>query len=201
MFQTWVLSIASVVLVPHFSWAQEPTPNPTPSVKSASQPPTYKSAPALPSSGTTTPPKLGVPLNPEHLYVCERKIEYQGKLLNCDSHLGYDGDNLRPIIDGVPEAMKSLDRYQKRQRAVKDLAYIGSLGLGMVLVGNLFFQGNKPVRNTLIFSGLGVTVGSFTIGLVTLQQNEKVLMKAIDQHNQARPSTPIQAIFTTGAQF
>ena len=175
--------------------------------------PALPRAPAIPRQAPSAPPKLGVELNPEHVFLCDRKIQFQDKLLNCDSHLGYDGDNLRPIIDGVPDAMDSLDRYQSRQRAVKDLAYIGTLGLGMVLAGNLFFKSDdaslsdgdkankKRIRYALIFSGLGVTVGAFTIGFITLRQNEKILMQAIDQHNQARPTTPIQVLFATGAHF
>lgn len=160
----------------------------------------------------TAPPSFSRRI-PEDPYPCKRKILYQKQVLGCDSNLGRDGEKLRPILQGVPEAEAELDTYQKNRKKVQTLAYFGTAGLliyiGSRIISNTYMQNKDGTytenglrfRTVTFWGGLGLTAGTVAFGFATLSQNEKHIENAIQKHNQARPGTPIEIQFSTGFTF
>ncbi len=161
-----------------------------------SQPP---SIPSTPPSLVRIPPKKKV-------FSCQRQYVYQGKLLECDSNLNLDGENLRPILTEVPEALSELNLYQKNRRSTHKLAYISTVGLAMVGLGFWLsnqYEGNKGIviRNLLVIPGIAIGGGSLVYGFVLLNTNEHHLHKAVELYNDARPHKRIDLQFNLGISF
>jgi hypothetical protein len=150
----------------------------------------------------STPPSLNQKVPPD-LFNCKRKFVYQGRTLDCDSELARDGENLRPIVQTVPEAESELNIYQRDRSRIQKLAYVGSVGLASALIGTVVFRrveglNTIALRNVTVLGGLGLVAGSTLLGLALLSTNESHLSRSVDLYNQARPSTPIQIQFSTG---
>lgn len=144
----------------------------------------------------------------ESPFKCPRSFVYQGKHISCDSNVRKDAEGLRPILNSVPDAVSELNIYQKNRRDVQTAAYVGSLGLIIVLAGLILsstFDPQDPqritVRNYAGFGGLGLTIGSAIYGFSVINANEAHLDKAVQNFNQARPHSPIELEFTTGINF
>ncbi len=154
---------------------------------------------------TVAPPKLGMAAPEKPIFRCQRKIYYRGKILDCDSHHLQDGERLRSIVSGVPDAVKSLDTYQSNARKTQNVAYIATAGIAVAAIGwfmrDLFFDpnGHEQIifRNTLGLIGLGAAAGSVTYGFIFLRKNEENLVKAIELYNQAKPEDIIELRVTT----
>ncbi|MBI3534408.1 MAG: hypothetical protein HY072_02835 [Deltaproteobacteria bacterium] len=137
---------------------------------------------------------------------CQRKYLYEGKVLECDSNLSRDGENLRPILSQVPEALSELNIYQKNRRNIKYLSYLGTLGLTVMGLG-LIFQSGKTgseavlIRNLVFFPGVMLAGGSFIYGFVFLTANEEHLVRAVDTYNDANSEKQIELRFTVELTF
>ena len=199
------LSAAAVLITLLFQIGASPTawaePSPAAPKKRAKVAPEDVGIPSRP----TAPPTLGAKM-PENLFSCQRSFVYRGKTLPCDSNLSYDGENLRPILSAVPESIPPLDQYQRNRQKVRTLAYTGSLGLAMALVGHFVskgYEGDKRIliRNLSVLSGFALTAGSFIYGFTLLNTNEANLREAVRVHNNARPQDPIELQLTTGLTF
>jgi hypothetical protein len=157
----------------------------------------------------SAPPTFDTPKAPAvDSFQCPRIYVYRQKRLNCDSNLGWDGENLRTIIQDTPSAVAELDAYQKNRREVQSLRYVGSLGLAAMLAG--FIAGkvmdqNDPdriaVRNGLTFGGGAVLAGSLAWGLFAVDANDAHLGRAVRNFNQTHPTDPIELQFSTGVDF
>ena len=157
----------------------------------------------------TAPPALAI-RTPSDTFLCNRVFIVDGKPLPCDSQLQFDGENLRPILLGVPGAINELNTYQDNRRKVQSLAYVGSAGLLMAALGYLFSRVHDDpsnpnlrivVRNIGLIGGLTLVGGSFIYGFSTLRANEEHLGTAVKLYNEARPNRPIELQFTTGISF
>lgn len=188
---------ASLMLPPSSVFAAPPSPRP-------SSVPARAPEFVLPRQ-PTAPPALSVN-KPSDAFICRRAYTHLGKSYSCDSHLGWDGENLRPILQDSPEALKELNEYQETRRRVRSLAYVGSVGLGIAalgLIGSRAYEGGTKivVRNIGVFTGLSIAAGSFIYGYSTLQSNEEHLGRAMQLHNKAHPDHPIELQFSTGVSF
>lgn len=154
---------------------------------------------------TSAPPPLARKAIPK-VHTCQRQIVYRGQVLNCDSHLHWDGERLRPILQNVPEAISELDIYQKNRRKVQTLAYTSTLGLiligaGIFLGRNLASADRLAIRNVLAGTGAGITAGSVIYGFTLIRTNEEHLSNSVNIYNDKNPKDPIELKFTTGISF
>lgn len=192
----------------------EPSPSPSPAVKKRAPPkfnPKLKKEDLLKTeeaeipAAPTAPPRLQVS-PPKDGFECPRKLIYEGREISCDSYLKQDGERLRPIISGVPAAVKELNQYQATKRNIQNAAYVGSFGAALILAGFLgpkFFSMGDPVlvRNRLVFPGAFIMAGSLGVSLYLLHDNEKRIGNAVKHFNEANPENPIQLLFSTGVSF
>lgn len=174
--------------------------------------------------GAESSPTVGLPTTPstpgqlgqktvQPLFVgCHRNFIYREKTYDCDSTIRQDGENLRPILAQVPDAEILLDQYQLTHRNIKKLAYVGSIGLAIGIVGAIVSRGyytpegkdsntSRLIRTASIIGGLTITTGSFITGFTISKSNEKRLINAVETYNQARPQDPIQLQFNTSLLF
>lgn len=171
---------------------------------------TPESIPAGPQK-PTPPAAIPQPRAPEP-FRCERKFVYQGKVFDCDSNVQRDAERLRPLMTDVPAALADLDTYQRNRQNVRDAAYVGSVGLFLVIAGLLasrtFTDTNGNLTNTgtqvrsySAFGGGGLVILSVAYGWATLYRNESYVDDAVKLHNEAHPNTPIQLQLGTGFTF
>lgn len=153
-----------------------------------------------PSSLFRTPPTL--PLfsasSTRSLFRCTRFVHFAGKQHFCDSFLGKDGENLRPIFETTPLALDSLNRYQANRQNANRWAYASSIGLISVLVARLFLShtrtpsGHLSAGGWLLYGGLGLSLFSVTYGSIQLIHNETHLSRAVEVYNQEHPRQQIE---------
>lgn len=157
------------------------------------------------SQPPSAPPALSRRV-PKETLSCTRQYVYQGKTLDCDSNLARDAENLRPVFQEVPAALKELDLYQATRRQVRGLAYTSTIGLVLIVTGYLLGREIEgldgiAIRNAVAGSGLVLTTGSVVFGFVSLRANEARLDQAIRLHNEAKPDRPIELLVTTSVRF
>ncbi len=159
---------------------------------------------AVPKSAPQPAPNSLAKVPPPDLFQCSRYFVYRGRVLQCDSNLNRDGENLRPILQDTPAAIAELDTYQSNRRNLQKAAYTGTLGLAVVigssLITTLFSDvdtdSGKRLNSYLRVGGGLLTIGSGIYGLAVLRTNERHLENAVHLHNQAQPDNPIQLKFT-----
>jgi hypothetical protein len=164
----------------------------------------WSAGPPPQALGRPTAPPPFTPQKPIETFHCERKYTFQGRVLDCDSNLQRDGENLRPVIQEVPAAVAELDAYQRGRRSVQALAYTSTAGLvvaGLSYFAYRQFNTSVPVRNLGLGIGLALTAGSVLYGVSYLSANEERLGNAVRLYNQARPERPIELQFSTGIAF
>lgn len=179
MVRVWALAVSFVLLiqtaVPEFAFAETAGP-----VK------------AKPSA----PPALFNKQAPE-TFRCQRLFIYEGKSYGCDSNFRADGEGLRQFITPVPEAVTTLDQYQKNRILLENTAYAGTAGLVLLIAGIVGGQGLG--KQLMFFGGTGILAGSLIYGLTAMRTNETVLGHAVDTYNQKQPyDKQIQLQFSTG---
>ncbi|OFZ54925.1 MAG: hypothetical protein A2428_00545 [Bdellovibrionales bacterium RIFOXYC1_FULL_54_43] len=156
------------------------------------------------------------------LFHCERYFIFEGKKLNCDSMVRQDGEELRPIIEDVPEAIAELNIYQRNQRNLRTAAYVGSTGLVIAAIGMFIkqrysdsskdlatsdpataqsYSSKADLLQALVYTGLGLTAGTVIYGISLLRTNETHLGNAVRHYNSANPAHPIELQFTTEIAF
>lgn len=200
---------------PSPSVSPEPDASPSPVVKKRMPPPKFnpklkkeeliKTEEAEIPAAPTAPPRLEVP-TPKDGFECPRKLIYEGREISCDSYLKEDGERLRPIVSSVPESVKELNQYQDTKRNIHNAAYVGTVGLVMIIAGviapKFIDMGDRVlVRNRLAIPGAMIMFGSLGVSLYLLHDNEKHIGNAVKYFNQANPENPIQLLFSTGVSF
>ena len=151
--------------------------------------------PRLPTK-TTAPPALFEKKPPEQ-FRCQRLLTYNGRVLGCDSNVRADGEKLRPILHSVPDAETELDRYQKNQAELQNVAYFSTAGLLILLYGTA--GGAGLGKEIMLLGGGSLFAGSILFGVGASQANEAHLENAISLYNQAHPEMPIQPLFEKDA--
>ena len=153
------------------------------------------------------PPALNQKRAPEVGY-CQRYFLFRGKRLECDSHLGNDGERLRPLLSDVPAALAELDAYQESRKSLKNVAYAGTGGLALMTTGMIIsrppFEPNTgQIRpgGYLIILGALLGVGSLVYGLSHVNVNDSHLQRAVQFYNQVHPEEPIELKFSTEFHF
>ena len=137
---------------------------------------------------------------------CDRPFVIHGETYSTDSPQAQDAQTLRHFVKTVPEADSMLLKYQDNRKSSRSSAYIGTLGLVMLVfsntIANQFDDASRDsVRNTLKIAGLSLGVGGFFFTFTYLNENEKFIPKAVEAYNQAKPNDPIELKFTTGWRF
>ena len=158
----------------------------------------------------SAPPSLTVK-PPSDTFRCQRFFVYQHKKIACDSNIQLDGEQLRPLMEGVPQATAELDLYQKNRVEIRQAAYIGSVGLLVMVTGALLSlhyrdhgaatNASLSIRSAAIIGGGGIMIGSFLSALSFIKNNETHLGNAVNYFNEAHPDTPIELQFNTGINF
>jgi hypothetical protein len=154
---------------------------------------------------TSIPSPLRKPKNINPLG-CDRPFVIHGETYSADSPQAQDAQTLRYFVKSVPEAESHLIKYQDNRKSSKSSAYIGTLGLVMLVfsntIANQFDDASRDsVRNTMKIAGLSLAAGGFFFTFTYLNENEKLIPKAVDAYNQAKPKDPIELKFTTGWRF
>jgi hypothetical protein len=152
------------------------------------------SAPTTPSA----PPALFQKPAPES-FRCERFFTYEGKTYGCDSVVRPDGEGLRPFLQDVPAANAKLNAYQETRHNLRNTAYVGSLGLAVLIAGLVAGTGNG--KKAMIIGGTSIFGGSLVYGFAAAKANETNLGEAVRLHNLAKPDKPIELQFSTGIGF
>ena len=162
----------------------------------------------IPKKPSAPPPLLQkVPPNYSH---CERYFVYQGKKIECDSNLGGDAERLRPLMEDVPAAIAELDAYQDNRQKMKLAAYLGTLGLVVLMSGFILGRSTPafdPISGTpnllgyVMIGGLGVTVHSVILGFSVGKTNESHVGNAVQYYNSVHPDQPIELKFSTELNF
>ncbi|MGE0614518.1 MAG: hypothetical protein AB7P04_02670 [Bacteriovoracia bacterium] len=137
---------------------------------------------------------------------CKREFVHQEKTYPIDSFHKQDGERLRPVIQEVPSAVAQLNAYQRNRRAATTANYVGTIGIGVALVGLILgrqLSGDTAVvvRNISVLSGLAMTSGSLIYRFTILRSNENHLTQAVQNYNSARPNDSIQLQFSTEMFF
>ncbi|RYZ69749.1 MAG: hypothetical protein EOP09_07155 [Proteobacteria bacterium] len=160
-------------------------------------------APRPSGSRLYTPPTLGRPV-PTNPFQCERLLRYKGKILSCDTHMSNDGEGLRPIYEGTPEALQELDVYQRNRKRVRLGGYTGTfsivLFLANPLIANLVTKDQSKrdsLKTTLRLTGVAITLGSAVYGISYLKANEEHLNRSITRFNDRHPTDQIELIYKT----
>lgn len=163
---------------------------------------------SLPIPKTPTAPPTLFRRTPPETFRCQRSFNYDGKTYGCDSNVRSDGEGLRPLIKDIPEANIELNNYQRRKLTLENTAYMGSLGILLLIAGfvwptgsNLDSSGNvspPAVRSLMIWGGAGIFAGSLFYGYTANRSNENKLAEAVQIHNEKKPDKPILIQFSTG---
>lgn len=158
----------------------------------------------------TAPPTL-ITRIPTDSFRCQRFFKYKGQKIACDSNIRSDGENLRPFLENIPQALAELELYQKNRAELGKAAYVGSLGLFVAIAGSLlslqYRQDGNPtntsisIRNISMIGGAGIMIGSFISTISFIKTNETHIGNAVNFYNQAHPESPIELQFNTGIQF
>lgn len=182
---------------------------PTTSKTSGRGRPKEAEAEAIPK--TPSAPAFVAPVTPVDPFRCERNFTHKGEVLGCDSNIRLDGEKLRPIVQSVPEAAAELDLYQRNRLSLRNAAYIGTLGVVVMIAGSLLslnYRENgvatdtsNAIRQISLIGGGTIAAGGFLYGLSANQGNETHLQNAVGHYNKANPQTPIQLQFSTGMTF
>lgn len=159
----------------------------------------------IPTQPSAPPPLFQQPA--PDFYRCQRLFTYKGKTLGCDSNIRLDGDKLRPILKDTPNAIDELDLYQKNRLFLRNAAYIGTFGLGIIALGLLYTTQTSnesvanAVRNASFLIGGGLIGGGVLFSISATRTNEVHLNKAVKFYNEAHPDTPIELQFNTAFHF
>lgn len=174
----------------------------------AGQPASPPEIPTTPSA----PPSLDKPSRPQSdAFQCQRSFVHKGKVMSCDSNIRLDGEKLRPILRDTPLAVSELNEYQRTRTRIRSAAYLGTLGLVVMIAGSLFSLRYKEngsatdtsnaVRNVSLLTGGGIAAGSFLSALSLIKTNEAHLGNAVSIYNSAHPESPIELRFSTEIGF
>lgn len=126
---------------------------------------------------------------------CTRHFSYRGAIQDMDSGHHQDGEGLKPIIKGNPEAERLLADYQAGTKTKTWLAYTGTLGVAVIL-GGIFASpqlsdtrvGQRNVRFAFTAGGVGIILCSYLWGRLSMSRNEDNLKKAVDTYNGSAPA-------------
>ncbi len=110
-------------------------------------------------------------------------INYQEVLV--DSSSSVRGDGLKFYLNRDPIAKEYLHVYQEQSKPSKNSAAISTIGIGISLAGLLTSKDQEGIfsRNALVATGLGVIILNLFVSKTMLYQNEKNLIRSIDEYN------------------
>ena len=138
---------------------------------------------------------------------CERSFIYQGKTYACDSLHKKDAEKLRTFFKNDPEAIRSLEIYQKNRKTARVAAYTGTIGILLILSGLIFSpklpsdRAHSRFKAAAVWGGTALTAGSFIYSFGRLKSNENNLENAINAYNKNHSDDPITLKFETGVSF
>ncbi len=138
----------------------------------------------------------------EVYFGCKREFVHNKKSYACDSFAYRDAAHLLTFVSQNPKAKLELIEYQKNKKTLKNLSYVGSVGVVMLLTSLIVAPLlDEPIKNKLskigLIGGIAITGGSLIYGFSLLHSNEKRIQNAVDYYNQANPETRIELKFST----
>lgn len=119
--------------------------------------------------------------------ICSRTatVNYQEVLV--DSSSSKLGEGLRFYLEKDPEAKKLLDEYQHSNKMRWIDAAMSTTGSGLIIFGLFRSSSNKDngllTRQSMILGGTSLIVLSYLISRTIQFNNEKYLMKSIEEYN------------------
>ena len=179
---TWMFFIWIGILLPFMTFAQEDSPD----------------VPILESNESKE--------NCDQAFLCQRHFQWKGKKRPLDSYHQQDAENLRPILDRSPKALKQLQMYQEKQTSIDAAAYLGTIGLAIALGGHFLgkrFKGKQKsqIQTISMISGLSITAGSLIYSFGSMHSSKSHLKKAVEIYNENHPKTPIELKLEAGVRF
>jgi hypothetical protein len=144
---------------------------------------------------------------------CNREFSMSNQAKRIDSNFDKDGENLRPVIKDIPEAVEELNTYQTNKKHAQYAAYVGTLGLLVVLGGYLGSEISKiqetgqvsdppeggaaplpkdPKARIVMAAGGAVAAASFAFSFIVLRSNEAHLKNAANTYNEKNKENPLE---------
>ncbi|MGE4231862.1 MAG: hypothetical protein AB7F43_00900 [Bacteriovoracia bacterium] len=120
---------------------------------------------------------------------CTRSFIYKNSTYPLDSNRKQDGEGFRFLAKKNSQSEAMLNDYQKSRIFASWTAYTGTLGAITLIAGNIYSSalidepGKTDTRYISIGVGAFLVLGSYIIGQLSIANNEKKLMKAIDNYN------------------
>ncbi len=137
---------------------------------------------------------------------CHREYKWRSRTLLLDSARGLDAEGLRRGLKLQPQAIQELELYQSQRASIESNAYIGSVGVAVILlslVGSSIMKGASAtlIRNLGFVIGGSITGGAVAYSLYQLKQSDEHLQRAVQIQNAATPNDPISLSVSTGFFF
>lgn len=115
--------------------------------------------------------------------VCSRIAFINHQEVLVDSSSKEKGEGLRYFLQRDPVAKSYLDEYQDNNRLNWYSAGLGTLGAGMIL-SSLFIQNNSKTRQSVLISGIALSLINFAVSRTLEAANEANLERSIEEYNQ-----------------
>jgi hypothetical protein len=138
---------------------------------------------------------------------CKRAFSYQSREWPIDSNHIQDGELLRPFIKDVPNSVSELNLYQQNRRNIQYVAFIGSVGVALLLssllLADTVFEPptSLTVKEWGLRSGFGLAAGALIYSFSVTRSNEKHLKQAVENFNTVNKNNEIELQFSTGILF
>ena len=137
---------------------------------------------------------------------CERPFTIHGETYSADSPQAQDASTLKYFVQNVPSSNSFLEEYQANKDLSRMSAYIGTMGVLMVVFCNTIAKqfnaaSRDNVRDALRVGGVAMATGGFFFTFSYLHNNEHLIPKAVEAYNNSKPNDPVELQFTTGWKF
>ena len=145
-------------------------------------------------------PKQVVPIG------CPRPFLYRGEIYSVDSPQAKDAETLKFFTKDSSQAQTLLNQYQDNRERTKISAYAGTAGLVLAVLALPLGRWVNPsnpatVQTAALLLGSAIAVEGISYSLMLLRENESLLARAVDAHNQDKPKDPVELQFSTGWSF
>ncbi len=137
---------------------------------------------------------------------CKRPFMYKGDVYSADTAQAQDAGTLKELMLDTPDALETLNDYNRNRKLSKISAYTGTFGLlTFALAGIVAAQFIQPdrdsIRSAMTIGGMAIAAGGFLYSFTLLRTNEYLIPKAVNQYNAKHPNEPIELRFEAGWSF
>jgi hypothetical protein len=137
---------------------------------------------------------------------CNRPFLYRGELYSIDSPQAQDAATLKYYTQDSKEAQALLTEYQENRNRSKVSAYSGTLGAAIAIFSTglgrwLNPRNPKTIQTAALLTGAAIAIEGFSYSIMLLRNNETLITRAVDAHNQDKPKDPVELQFSAGWSF